>query len=89
MDADLLDQFVETTGSTMAEAMKYLKLCDNDINAAVGCYFDPTVVSLLTETYSTVFIFYRHHDFENFVPKSSTAKSYNINPPTHSSEYKL
>ena len=47
MDADLLDQFVETTGSSMAEAMKYLKLCDNDINAAVGCYFDPTVVSLL------------------------------------------
>ena len=45
MDADLLEQFVETTGSTMAEAMKYLKLCDNDINAAVGCYFDPTVVS--------------------------------------------
>ena len=45
MDADLVEQFVDTTGSTMAEAMKYLKLCDNDINAAVGCYFDPEVVS--------------------------------------------
>ena len=74
MDADLLDQFVETTGGTMAEAMKYLKLCDNDINAAVGCYFDPTVVSLHTETYSTVFIFYRNHDFGNFVPRVVDSK---------------
>ena len=45
MDADLLEDFVELTGSTMAEAMKYMKLCDDDLNAAVGCYFDPAVVS--------------------------------------------
>ena len=47
MDADLLEDFVELTGSTMAEAMKYMKLCDDDLNAAVGCYFDPAVVSWL------------------------------------------
>lgn len=48
MDADLVEQFVDATGSSMAEAMRYLKLCDNDINAAVGCYFDPEVVSSMT-----------------------------------------
>ena len=45
MDADLIDGFVDATGSTIVEAMKYLKLCDQDLNTAVGCYFDPTLVS--------------------------------------------
>ena len=43
-DAALVDQFVEATGGTMAEALKYLKLCDNDVNNAVGSYFDPNIV---------------------------------------------
>ena len=43
-DAVLVEQFVDATGGTMAEALRYLKLCDNDVNNAVGSYFDPETV---------------------------------------------
>ena len=40
MSDDAIKNFVDVTGSSVEDAIKYLSICDNNVSLAVECYVD-------------------------------------------------